>query len=109
MAHQLGILIASPQFGKPMFFDILMAPVMAPISGISWIAGKVLEQATAEMSQENLGKRLLALQMAFDMGEIPEAEFEVQEEQLLLAIQAMEDLERQIAAQMAAEAAELGE
>jgi hypothetical protein len=95
--------MAFSQFVEPMIFDVLLAPVMAPISGISWIAGKVLEQATAEMSQENLGKRLLALQMAFDMGEIPEAEFEAQEEQLLLAIQAMEDLEKQMAAELAAE------
>lgn len=97
--------MAFSQFVEPMIFDVLLAPVMAPISGISWIAGKVLEQATAEMSQENLGKRLLALQMAFDMGEIPEAEFEAQEEQLLLAIQAMEDLEQQMATELAAEQA----
>lgn len=78
-----------------MFLDILLAPVMAPMTGITWIAGKVLEQATTELNQkESLGKRLLALQMAFDMGEISEAEFEQQEEELLLAIQAAEDLER---------------
>ena len=35
--------------------------------------------------------RLLALQLAFDMGEIEEEEFEEQEEELLLAIQALED------------------
>jgi hypothetical protein len=33
----------------------------------------------------------LALQLAFDMGEIPEAEFEEQEEALLLAIQELDD------------------
>jgi hypothetical protein len=78
-----------------MLFDILLAPVTAPITGFTWIAGKVLEQASAELNQtENLGKQLLALQLAFDMGEISEAEFELQEEQLLLAIQAAEDLER---------------
>ncbi|MFM7425931.1 MAG: gas vesicle protein GvpG [Elainella sp.] len=78
-----------------MFLDILLAPVIAPMSGITWIAGKVLEQATAELNQkENLAKRLLALQLAFDMGEISEAEFEEQEENLLLAIQEMEDLEK---------------
>jgi type III secretion system FlhB-like substrate exporter len=75
-----------------MIFDLLLAPITAPIGGISWIAEKILEQADTEIDdQENLHKRLLALQLAFDMGEIPEEEFEAQEEELLLAIQALED------------------
>ena len=75
-----------------MIFDLLMAPITAPIGGISWIAEKILEQANTEIDdQENLHKRLLALQLAFDMGEILEEEFEAQEEELLLAIQALED------------------
>ncbi len=78
-----------------MFLDILLAPITAPLSGITWIAGKVLEQATAELNQkENLAKRLRALQLAFDMGEMSEAEFDLQEEALLLAIQELEDLEK---------------
>ncbi|MCU0524870.1 MAG: gas vesicle protein GvpG [Elainella sp. Prado103] len=78
-----------------MFLDLLLAPLTAPVTGLSWIAEKVLEQASAELNQkENLAKRLLALQMAFDMGEIPEAEFELQEEELLLAIQAAQDAEQ---------------
>lgn len=75
-----------------MFLDLLLAPITAPISGIAWVGNKVLEQAnTALDDKENLSKRLLALQLAFDMGEIPEEEFEIQEEELLLAIQALED------------------
>jgi hypothetical protein len=75
-----------------MIFDLLLAPITAPIGGISWIAEKILEQADTEIDdQENLHKRLLALQLAFDMGEIPEEEFEAQEEELLLTIQALED------------------
>lgn len=78
-----------------MFLDLLLAPVTAPVNGLTWIAEKVLEQASAELNQkENLAKRLLALQMAFDMGEISEAEFEVQEEELLLAIQAAQAAEQ---------------
>jgi len=51
-----------------------------------------LERASTELDEtENLSKRLLSLQLAFDMGEIPEAEFEEQEEALLLAIQALND------------------
>jgi hypothetical protein len=75
-----------------MFLDLLLAPITAPVSGIAWVGNKVLEQANSALDdQENLSKRLLALQLAFDMGEIPEDEFEIQEEELLLAIQALED------------------
>lgn len=78
-----------------MFIDLLMTPITAPLNGISWIAGKLLEQAETELDQtENLSKRLLALQLAFDMGEISEEDFEVQEEELLLAMQALEDEKR---------------
>ncbi|GAB4152505.1 MAG: hypothetical protein Fur0046_32160 [Cyanobacteria bacterium J069] len=78
-----------------MIFDLLLAPVIAPISGMNWIASKILEQAEPHLDdKENLKKALLALQLAFDMGDMPEAEFEEQEEALLLAIQAMEDAER---------------
>ncbi len=78
-----------------MFFDLLIAPLMAPISGIAWIGEKILEQAnTALDEKENLSKRLLSLQLAFDMGEISEEDFEIQEEELLLAIQAEADAAR---------------
>ena len=75
-----------------MFFDLLTAPFTAPLSGIAWIGEKILERASTELDEtENLGKRLLSLQLAFDMGDIPEEEFEEQEEALLLAIQALDD------------------
>lgn len=78
-----------------MFLDLLAAPILAPVNGISWIAEKILEQAEPHLNEkENLKKQLLALQLAFDMGDIPEDEFEELEEQLLLSIQAMEDEER---------------
>jgi hypothetical protein len=74
--------------------------LFSPITGIAWIASQIQERADAELDdKENLHKRLLALQLAFDMGEIPEDEFEVQEEELLLAIQALEDQARALAEQ----------
>ncbi len=77
-----------------MFFDLLLAPITAPINGIAWISEKILEQASPELDEkEVLSKRLLALQLAFDMGEVPEDEFEEQEEELLLAIQALTEQE----------------
>jgi hypothetical protein len=78
-----------------MFFDLLLAPLTAPIGGIAWVGEKILERASAELDdKENLNKRLLTLQLAFDMGDIPEAEFEVLEEELLLEIQALADQEK---------------
>ncbi len=69
--------------------------LFAPITGLAWIAEQIQERAEAELdNKENLHKRLLALQLAVDMGEISEEEFEVQEEELLLAIQAIEDQQR---------------
>jgi hypothetical protein len=76
-----------------MFLDLLLTPVTAPISGMNWIAEKILERADAELDdKENLSKRLLTLQLAFDMGDISE-------EELLLAIQAVEDAAKAAAAE----------
>jgi len=73
-----------------MFFDLLLTPLTAPMTGIAWVGEKILDRASAELDdKENLSKQLLALQLAFDMGDIPEDEFEAQEEALLLAIQAL--------------------
>jgi Gas vesicle protein G len=89
-----------------MFFDLLIAPITAPLNGISWIAEKLLEQAETELdATENLHKRLLALQLAFDMGDIAEDEFEIQEEELLCAIQALDDEAKAAALDEAREAA----
>jgi len=80
-----------------MFLDLLIAPVMAPVTGLSWIGNKILEQANTEIDdKENLSKRLLALQLAFDMGELSEEEFEIQEEELLLEIQALNETENSV-------------
>lgn len=75
-----------------MFFDLLLAPITAPMAGLTWLGSQIQERVNAELDdKENLHKRLLALQLAFDMGDIPEEDFEAQEEALLLAIQALED------------------
>ncbi len=75
--------------------NLLLAPLTAPINGITWIASQIQERVDAELDvKENLQKQLLSLQLAFDMGEVEEADFETQEEELLLAIQALADLEQ---------------
>jgi hypothetical protein len=78
--------------------NLLLAPLTAPLDGFVWIAQQVQERAEAELDNaENLHKRLLALQLAVDMGEISEEDFEEQEEMLLLAIQELEERQRQAA------------
>ena len=75
-----------------MVLRLLLAPITGPFTGVTWIAEKILEQVEDSTDDlETLQKRLLALQLAFDMGDIPEAEFETQEEALLLEIQALQD------------------
>lgn len=74
-----------------MLIHFLTFPVSAPVSGLMWIGEKILEQATPEIdSKENLSQQLLTLQLAFDLGEISEEEFEEKEKELLLAIEAAE-------------------
>lgn len=77
---------------------MLFRVLFAPVTGLTWIAEQIQERVDTELDEtENLHKRLLSLQLAFDMGEMPEDEFEEQEEELLLAIQAMEDEARALA------------
>lgn len=76
-------------------FNLLLFPITAPLNGIIWLGEQIYERANTEFDdQENLHKQLLALQLAFDLGEIPEEEFEIQEEELLLKIQALEEAEQ---------------
>lgn len=75
-----------------MILRLLTLPILGPLEGITWIGEQLLERASAELDdKENLSKRLLALQLAFDMGEMSEEDFEIQEEELLIAMQALED------------------
>ncbi|MBD2181911.1 gas vesicle protein GvpG [Aerosakkonema funiforme] len=75
-----------------MLLKLLTFPVTGPLSGVVWIGEQLLERASAEVDdKENLHKQLLALQLAFDIGDISEEDFEIQEEELLLKIQAMEE------------------
>jgi hypothetical protein len=75
-----------------MLGKILLFPVMGPISGLVWIGEQIQERTNTEFdAQENLHKQLLSLQLSFDIGEISEEDFEEQEEELLLKIQALEE------------------
>ncbi|MGC9528388.1 MAG: gas vesicle protein GvpG [Limnospira sp.] len=79
-----------------MVLRLLLSPLTAPLDGIVWIGEQLLERAEAELDdRDNLNKRLLALQLAYDMGDISEEDFDEQEEELLQQIQALEEAERE--------------
>jgi hypothetical protein len=86
-----------------MLGKIFLLPVMGPINGLMWIGEQIQERTNTEFdAQENLNKQLLSLQLSFDMGEISEDEFDEQEEELLLKIQALEE-ELRLEAELEAE------
>lgn len=57
---------------------------LAPVQGVSWIAGVLQDAAEAEMYDPAvLRARLAALHRAYDEGEIDDERFEAEEERLL--------------------------
>ena len=76
-----------------MLFNLLAAPV----TGLTWIAEQVHDRVMEEFDQKSvLSQQLLALQMAFDLGQIDEAIFDEKEEELLLALQEINDAEQEL-------------
>ncbi len=60
----------------------------APFEGLVWIAEQIEERATDELDKkENLQKRLTSLQLRFDLGDISEEDFVVQEQEILEAME----------------------
>ncbi len=76
-----------------LFSELLLLPLI-PVRGACWVAGQVADAAERELyDPAPLRDRLAALHRELEEGEIDLAEFEREEESLLLRIQ-----ERQIAA-----------
>jgi len=60
----------------------------SPLDGLLWIAEQIEERATEELEQkENLQKRLTTLQLKFDLGDISEEDFVIQEQEILEAME----------------------
>ena len=77
-----------------MLLKLLTLPILGPIEGVIWIGEQIQERVDAEIDdRDNLQKQLLSLQLAFDLGDISEEEFEEKEEELLIKIQALEEEE----------------
>ncbi len=68
----------------------------APLDGLLWIAEQIEERATTELEKtENLQKRLTTLQLRFDLGDISEEDFVVQEQEILEAMEVEMDEQEQ--------------
>jgi hypothetical protein len=77
-----------------MLLKLLTLPILGPIEGVIWIGEQIQERVDSEIDdRDNLQKQLLSLQLAFDLGDISEEEFEEKEEELLIKIQALEEEE----------------
>jgi gas vesicle protein GvpG len=64
--------------------DLLLLPVTGPTRGLIFILEQIREQADAELfDQDAIEEELLALSLRHDLGEIGEAEFAAQENELL--------------------------
>jgi Fe-S-cluster formation regulator IscX/YfhJ len=71
-----------------MIFDLLAAP----LTGLTWIADQIHERVMDDFDPKTvLSKQLLQLQMAFDLGAMDEDTFDAKEEEILLALQAIEE------------------
>jgi hypothetical protein len=75
-----------------------------PAQSLLWLAGQIQERAEAHLdNKENLQKELTALQIQLDLGEIDEDTYIQREEEILLALEALAQAEREAAAESAAD------
>jgi len=66
-----------------LFTGLLLLP-LAPLRGTIWIAERLKDYAEQELGDEAMARRLLAeAELAYEAGELPEAEYEVVEDELL--------------------------
>jgi hypothetical protein len=60
----------------------------SPLDALVWIAEQIEERANTELEKtENLQKRLTTLQLRLDLGDISEADFVLQEQEILEAME----------------------
>jgi hypothetical protein len=66
-----------------LFTGLLLLP-LAPLRGTIWIAERLMEYAEEELGDEAMARRLLAeAELAFEAGDLSEAEYETVEDELL--------------------------
>jgi len=66
----------------------LLTLPLAPVRGVAWVAEALVEEAERQLYDErSIRRELLALELAFEDGEIDELERRDREEQLLQRLQ----------------------
>ena len=64
--------------------------LLAPLKGVIWLGKKINEVAEKEVSDEGrIKERLMELQLKFEMDEISEEEYNKQEKELLVRLDAI--------------------
>lgn len=64
--------------------SLLLAPIVAPIKGMVFVAEQIAKQVDTELYDEDLvQQQLMELQLRFDLGEVAPGDYEQQEAALL--------------------------
>ena len=88
--------------------DLLMLPLKLPVAGFNWIMKQIQTMANEELLNDQPWKeRLIELQMMLEVGDITEAEYAVEEQQVFTALREIRARREQIARDMAASRGEL--
>jgi hypothetical protein len=75
-----------------MLFDLLLAPITAPVSGFNFLLRQIRDMAERELyDPERIREEILLLQMKLEEGEITEEEYNLQEAELLVRWRAARD------------------
>jgi len=75
-----------------LFTGLLLLP-LAPLRGTIWIAERLMEYAEQELGDEAMARRLLAeAELAYEAGELSEAEYEVVEDELLERLELLREV-----------------
>jgi hypothetical protein len=83
-----------------MLFKLLTAPLMAPVSGFTFILAQLRDLAERELyDTDRIREELLLLQLRFEQGEIPQDEFEAQEKEILARLRAVRELQQKAASE----------
>lgn len=75
-----------------LFTGLLLLP-LAPVRGTIWIAERLIDYAEHELGDEATARRLLAeAELAYESGELTEAEYEAVEDELLERLELLREV-----------------
>ena len=83
--------------------DLLLLPIRLPVSGFNWVLRQIQTMANEELLNDQPWKeRLIELQMRLELGEISEADYAVEEQQVFQALRDIRARREQMAREAAA-------